>query len=80
MYDENKVKDYIQVGFGKLYTSEKCMSLARSPTFSFSCCFLFEEEKSWIGREVTSEDIRHELSTLKPFKAPGPNGLHAGFF
>lgn len=29
---------------------------------------------------VTDEEIKAALWSLKPFKAPGPNGLHAGFF
>ena len=51
-----------------------------SPISEFSCCFLSEVEKEWIGREVVDEDVRNGLWALKPFKAPGPNGLHAGFF
>ena len=30
--------------------------------------------------DVTEEEIRVGLWALKPFKAPRPNGLHAGFY
>lgn len=33
-----------------------------------------------MGGGVTDEEIKAALWSLKPFKAPGPNGLHAGFF
>ena len=29
---------------------------------------------------VTEEEIKAALWSLKAFKAPGPDGLHAGFF
>ena len=29
---------------------------------------------------VTEEEIKTALWSLKAFKAPGPNGLHVGFF
>ena len=33
-----------------------------------------------ISRQVTEEEITKGLWGLKPFKAPGVDGLHAGFF
>ena len=29
---------------------------------------------------VSIEEIKEVLWSMKPYKAPGPNGLHAGFF
>lgn len=80
MYDENRVKEHIQVGFGKLYTSEMSMSFVNSPVSSFSCYFFLDEEKDWIGRAVLEEEIKYRLWNLKPFKALGPDGLHVTFF
>nr|POE64448.1 line-1 reverse transcriptase like [Quercus suber] len=40
----------------------------------------FFPKKSWIGREVSDEDVRNGLWGLKPFKALGPDGLHIGFY
>ena len=39
-----------------------------------------EEKQAWVGREVTEEDVRDGLWALKPFKVPGLDGLHIGFF
>ena len=33
-----------------------------------------------MGREVSDEDVKVGLWSLKLFKAPGPDGLHAGFY
>lgn len=42
--------------------------------------WLNEEEKESIGGQVLVEEIRTALWSLKAFKAPSPDGLHAGFF
>lgn len=80
LYDEEKIMDHIQQGFSKLYSSEMCMARMDSPIANFSCCFLSEEEGGWMGRVVDEEEIKAVLWSLKPIKAPGPDGLHAGFF
>ena len=80
IYDEVEIKDHIQYGFSKLYTSEMCMASIESPVANFSCCMLSEEERRWMGREVDDEDIRIALWSFKPFKAPGLDGLNAAFF
>ena len=41
---------------------------------------LSDVEKCRMGREVSDKEIRDALWSLKAFKAPRPNGLHAGFF
>ena len=41
---------------------------------------LSSEEKLSISHMVTEEEIKAALWSLKAFKAPGPDGLHADFF
>ncbi|XP_050248950.1 uncharacterized protein LOC126696221 [Quercus robur] len=78
--DENKIKKHIKSGFEKLYLTELCMSPLSSSASTFSCCFLSTKICSSIGSVVTDEEVRANLWTLKPFKAPGFDGLHTGFF
>ena len=80
LYDEAKIKDHIQLGFSKLYTTKMYMAQMDSPVAKFSCCFLSEEERGWMGREVDDVEIKDALWTLKPFKAPGPMVCMPGFF
>ena len=41
---------------------------------------LSEEEKQSLDTMVSIEEIKEVLWPMKPYKAPGPNGLHADFF
>ena len=45
-----------------------------------ACWSLKAEEKESIGGVASEEEIKSALWSLKAFKAPEPDGLHAGFF
>ena len=45
-----------------------------------ACWSLKVEEKESIGGVALEEEIKSALWSLKAFKAPKPDGLHAGFF
>lgn len=47
---------------------------------NFSCAFLSEDDKIKLNQVVTYEEKKARLWALKPFKAPGVDGLHDGFF
>ena len=78
--EEEAVKEHILNGFKKLYSTDLEMSYRSSHVAEFSGSFLTKVDRNWMGREVTDEDVRNGLWALKPFKAPRPDGLHAGFF
>ena len=78
--NEEVVKKNILVGFEKLYSTEMFMFSRQSLISKFACCFLTEEERDWIGRDVTEEEVKDGLWSLRPFKALGPDGLRAGFY
>ena len=42
--------------------------------------YLSEDEGESLSIEVTEEEIKAALWSMKPFKAPSPDGLHAGFY
>ena len=68
---EEAVKEHILNGFRKLYSMGLEMSYIFSPVSEFVGSFLSEEERNWMGREVSDEYVRTGLWALKPFKAPG---------
>ena len=79
-YEEDKVKDHIQQGFIKLYTTKMEASHLNALTLGNSYFSFSDEEQELIGKEVSDEEIRRGLWALKPFKALGSDGIHAGFF
>ena len=78
--DDTEVKEHIRNRFMNLYTTDLSWSTKSSVVPNFSCCFFSDEIRDRIGSGVTVEEIRASLWALKPFKAPGPDGLHAGFY
>ena len=78
--EEEAVKEHILNGFRKLYSTDLEMSYSVSAVSEFSGSFLSEEERNWMGREVSDEDVKVGLWTLKLFKALGPDDLHASFY
>ena len=77
---EVEIKNHIRDSYKNLYMTELPMSSITSDVSGFSCCFLDERTRVCLERGVTEDEIRAGLWALKPFKAPGPDGLHAGFY
>ena len=77
--NEVEIKDYIRNGFKKFYMTDLNVSSMILDVSDFSCCFLEEEDRARIDGDVNEEEIRASLWALKPFKVPGPDGLHASF-
>ena len=77
---EKAVKEFVKNGYSDIYTTSLSSVSALPPTISSWQSRLSEEEKCSISGEVSEEEIKAALWSLKAFKAPGPDGLHAGFF
>ena len=78
--EEVEIKNHIRDNYKNLYITELPMSPITSNVSGFSCCFLDERTRACLERGLTEDEIRAGLWALKPFKAPGPDGLHAGFY
>ena len=78
--DEKEVMDHFRNGFVSLY-STSLTETSRMPRINGSGhVHLSEEVKVSISGMVTLEEIKDALWSMKPYKAPGPDGLHAGFY
>ncbi|XP_075640276.1 uncharacterized protein LOC142612031 [Castanea sativa] len=80
LHGDREIVDFIREGFMELFTSDLCSAslVEWNPPFWHS--YLNEEDATSIDIVVTDEEITAGIWGLKPLKAPGPNGLHAGFF
>lgn len=80
LYEENEVKEFIRDDFNNIYTISLPSASRSCPLISQWQAKLSDEEKSSISGGVTEEEIKVALWSLKAYKAPGLDGLHAGFF
>ena len=80
LYEEREVMEYIRKGFEDLFSSSMICSEKYSPISSQWQVTLSEEECDALNHEVTEEEIKGTLWSMKLFKAPGLDGLHAGFY
>ena len=71
---------FIREGFSKLFSTTLDSSPLDIPQPSRWQAVLSEDDKGSLNLLVSDDEIREGLWALKPFKAPGPDGLHAGFF
>ena len=78
--EEREVMNLFREGFMKLYTTSQVMTKWNIVKWTSWQVRLTEEEKSSLNMPVCDEEITSALWSLKAFKAPGPDGLHAGFF
>ena len=80
LYVEKDIMEHIREGFESLFCSSLIL-FERNPLFlSTGQAYLSEEEGESLSIEVSEEEIKAALWSMKPFKAPGPDGIHAGFY
>ena len=80
IHEENGIREFIRRGFEGVYTSSLLSSSRLNPLVSQWQAKLSEEKKMSISGAALEKEIKSAFCLLKPFKAPGPNGLHAEFF
>jgi hypothetical protein len=77
---ESEIAVLVRQGFMELFCTSK-VSAPRSlwSINNWSAC-LSAEDCEVLSLPITHAEVKAALWSLKPFKAPGPDGLHAGFF
>lgn len=77
---ENGAMNHIKRGFERLFTTSLDFATINPMQPPWWLNSLFDEESSSLGGMVMDAEIKDGHWALKAFKAPGPDGLHAGFF
>ena len=77
---ERDIAEFIRQGFIDLFTTSRTSVLACEWQPPFWHCELKDVDRSTLERQISDREIFDALFSLKPYKAPGLDGLHAGFF
>lgn len=77
---EKDIADFIRNGYVELFSSSHNQSTLAKWDLPYWQTYLKEEDSDTLTRSVLNEDIATGLWSLKAFKAPGLDGLHADFF
>lgn len=76
--DYNKIHDIVSKYFANLFTNNKKCNQVKLSNIGFPA--FNDHMVSTFCREVTKEEVRVALFDMSPYKAPGPDGFHAGFY
>ena len=78
--DGGEVREHFRKGFVSLYTTS-LMEVERVPSHDVQWQVQLPDEVSCsLDVMVTLEEIKEALWSMKPYKSPGPDGLHASFY
>ena len=80
LYEEDAIKNFIRSGFNEVYSSSLSSASWSIPFTTIWQGKMSDEERDSISGDALVEEIKNALWSLKAFKAPGPDGLHTGFF
>jgi hypothetical protein len=77
--DSNNIRLHIQQGFVELFSTSH-LHVPSGFSLPSWAPRVSDIETLTIGAPVSANDVKTSLWSFKPFKAPGPDGLHPGFF
>lgn len=77
---EREIADFIRKGFLELLSSGQVSSFVTDWDPPFWEIHLKEDDLTHLTMPISDEEISAGLWALKPFKSPGLDDLHAGFF
>ena len=80
LYEVEAIKNVIWSGFNEVYSSSLSSDSWSIPFITRWQGQLSDEERESISGGASVEEIKNALWSLKAFKSPGPDGLHARFF
>ncbi len=79
MENTDIIRDHIQTSFIDLFSTSQLASIPSLGPVPFAPRIL-EEESLSLETPCSPCEVKLSLWSMKPFKAPSPDGLHPGFF
>ena len=78
--EEEEVAEVIRKGYSNLFCFDKISAPRSVQTIPNQTTHFLEEARCSMVEGISPLDIKTALWSFKPFKAPGPDGLYAGFY
>lgn len=78
--EEDQVINNILNSFKELYQTQHLTSIFADDFNINWAAALTDDESQMLSSMPSALEVHKALSSLKPYKAPGMDGLHAGFF
>lgn len=78
IYDDSALQNHVIQFFSDLYTSNPQDEVNYSNITSFPP--IKEEDKAFIEKAVTKDEVKKALFSMGSYKSPGPDGYHPIFF
>lgn len=78
VYDEEELQGLVMNFFKDLYTSQNGLRPSFCTSYSFPP--ISEADRNMLSMEVSFDEVKKALFSMKNFKSPRPYGYHPAFF
>jgi ribonuclease HI len=76
----HEVEDMVQLFFKSLFQTSHSSSLEAQDFLPTTIINISSADSDALSSPISDDEIKSALFSMKPFKAPGPDGFHAGFY
>ena len=76
----HEVEDMVQLFFKNLFQTSHSSSLEAQDFLPTTIINISSTDSDALSSPISDDEIKSALFSMKPFKAPGPDGFHAGFY
>ena len=80
VHRKEEIAGLLREGFFALFETSQCFAQRVPWDIPNWSSRLLEEEREVLEEDVTRKEVEVSLWSVKPFKSPGPDGYHAGFY
>ena len=80
VHRKEEIAGLLREGFFALFETSQCFAQRVPWDIPNWSSRLLEEEREVLEEDVTRKEVEVSLWSVKPFKAPCPDGYHAGFY
>ena len=80
IHEKEDIAVLLRDGFSSIFETSQCFAQRVPWDIHSWSCRLLEDERDVLMKVVSWQEVETSLWSMKPCKAPGPDGYHAGFY